>query len=142
MPLALQKLLIFKRLSVPRAPLKLVAEPKTLDQVLITRKVSSLQVLKKFAALSDHDEKSAARMEVLLMKLHVLRKLADTRGQDCNLNFGGAGVCVMHFEFFDQLLFLFLTDHIDHSCTGLLRPFVPELRPASQCAGPCSGQRV
>jgi len=82
-----------------------VTQSKALYKRLITVEITVFEILEKLAALSYHDEKTAAGMKILLMDLHVLRELTDTRSEDGHLYLCGTCVCPVYFEFFDQLLF-------------------------------------
>ena len=98
-----------------------MAQSEALDERLITHEVLLLEVLQKLAALSDHNEKAAAAVEVLLVLFHVGRQLADTRREDRHLHLCGIGVRVVGLILFDYRLFFLFLDHFDHSILSLLR---------------------
>ena len=57
--------------------LSLTAQPQLGDDVLVARAVLFLEVVEQATTLADHHEKSAARAVVLLVRLEVLRQLAN-----------------------------------------------------------------
>src|SRR3546814_6573030 len=65
---------------------RLTAQLQSLDQRFVTRVVDSLDVVQKTPTLADHDEKAPSRVEVLLVRLHVLGQVADALGQDRDLH--------------------------------------------------------
>src|SRR5688572_13841946 len=70
----------------------LLAQSKALDHRAILVRVFALQVIEELAALADHLEQAATRMEILDVRLEVLRQAVDALGEERNLDFGGAGV--------------------------------------------------
>src|SRR6185503_16964245 len=53
------------------------AEPQTLDQRVVARDIRALQVIEQAAALADHHEQAASRMEILLMMAQMLGQIDD-----------------------------------------------------------------
>jgi hypothetical protein len=93
----------------------LMTKPQALNKRLISREILVTEVLKQFAALSDHYEKSPARVKILFMNLHVLRELPDARGEYRYLHLRRSGVSPMRLVLLDNLLFQLLVDQILHS---------------------------
>jgi hypothetical protein len=58
----------------------------------VTVYILALQIIEKRTAVTDHLEKTAARMVIVLVNLQVLGKLVDSLGQDCDLNLRRAGI--------------------------------------------------
>ena len=65
----------------------LVAQTQLLNKSLVARKIPVLEVGEQLAALADHDEESAAAVEVLDVDLHVGSEFADAGGENGNLDF-------------------------------------------------------
>src|SRR3546814_19371989 len=78
---------------------RLTAQLQSLDQRFVTRVVDSLDVVQKTPTLADHDEKAPSRVEVLLVRLHVLGQVADALGQDRDLHLRGAGIAGLAGKF-------------------------------------------
>ena len=100
----------------------LVAESEALYERLVAAEVLVPEILEQAAALTYHDEETAAAVEVLLVDLHVLGQLADARREDGDLNFRGASVRLVRLVLFDDRLFLILLYHTYHSVLGVLAP--------------------
>jgi hypothetical protein len=73
----------------------LLADAELADDAFIPLGIVFLQIIQQAAALADQHEKSAARAVVFLVRLEVLRQLADTLAEQRNLNFGTAGIARM-----------------------------------------------
>jgi len=74
---------------------ELLTNPELADHGFIPLGIVFLEVVKQAAALADQHEKSAARAVVLLVRLEVLRQLADAFAEQSDLNFRAAGIaCV------------------------------------------------
>src|SRR3546814_8357592 len=67
------------------------AQAQALDQGIVTGLVLALHVVQQAPALADHDQKAAARVEILAMSLEMLGKLRDALQQDGDLNFRRSG---------------------------------------------------
>ena len=74
--------------KVPR----LLADAELTDHGLITLGIVFLEVVEQATALADQHEKSAARAVVFLVRLEVLRQLANALAEQSDLDFGTAGV--------------------------------------------------
>ena len=71
-----------------------------------------LQVVEHIPALTDHLQQAAAGVVVLLVDLQMLGQVGDTAGEDGNLHLRGTGIALVGGVLEDDLLFLFLTDHV------------------------------
>jgi signal-transduction protein with cAMP-binding, CBS, and nucleotidyltransferase domain len=58
-----------------RQHIQLLSQAKTIDQIVITIDVATLQILEKAAALADQLQQTAARMIVLLVSLEMILQL-------------------------------------------------------------------
>lgn len=77
--------------KVPR----LLADAELADHGLVTLGIVFLEVVEQATALADQHEKSAARAVVFLVRLEVLRQLANALAEQSDLNFGTTGVARM-----------------------------------------------
>ena len=66
--------------------------PSSLDERAVALEVVALQVVEQPAALADEHQQAAARVVVLAVLAQVLGELVDARGQQRDLDLGGAGV--------------------------------------------------
>jgi hypothetical protein len=73
----------------------LLADAELADHGLVALGIVFLEVVEQAAALADQHEKSAARAVVFLVRLEVLRQLADAFAQQRDLNFGTAGIALV-----------------------------------------------
>ena len=62
-------------------PICLSAETELLHDITVSLNVHRLEIIQDLAALTDEAEKTAARHDVLLVLLHVLREVVDTVGK-------------------------------------------------------------
>src|SRR3546814_5451528 len=62
---------------------------------IVTGLVLALHVVQQAPALADHDQKAAARVEILAMSLEMLGKIRDALRQDGDLNFRRSGVTLV-----------------------------------------------
>ena len=74
---------------------RLLADAELADHGLVALGIVFLEVVEQAAALADQHEKTAARAVVFLVRLEVLRQLADALAEQGDLNFGTAGVALM-----------------------------------------------
>ena len=74
---------------------ELLADPEFADHGLITLRIVFLEVVKQAATLADQHEKSAARTVVFLVRLEVLRQLANPFAEQSDLNFRATGIACM-----------------------------------------------
>src|SRR5712672_148556 len=70
----------------------LLAKSEALDQAAVLVRVLALQIIEQFAALADHLQEPAPRMEVLDVRLEVLGEAVDALGEQRNLHLGRARV--------------------------------------------------
>lgn len=75
-----------------RETTRLLTQPQARDETAISIKVSALQIIQELASLIDELKQTSARMNIGLMDLEMIAKPVDSRGEQCNLNFGGSGV--------------------------------------------------
>jgi hypothetical protein len=79
--------------GTPAKPL--LANAELTDHGLITLGIVFLEVVEQAASLAHQHEKSAARAVVFLVRLEVLRQLANAFAKQSDLNFWASGVaCV------------------------------------------------
>lgn len=88
-------------------PLRLFTDTKSLDECTITLDVLSLQVVKHRTTLTYECGKCTSGTYVLVVLLHVLRKVLDTEGEECNLALCRAGVLGVFAILSEDLSFLF-----------------------------------
>lgn len=74
------------RSSEVRCSDSLLLEIKLLHDCLVALHVLLLEVLEVLASISNHLEKSASRVIVLLVLLEVLRELINLLRKECNLH--------------------------------------------------------
>jgi len=79
-------------LSNPRT---LLADAELRNDGLVALGIVFLEVVKQATALADQHEKSAARAVVFLVRLEVLRQLADAFAEQGNLDFRAARIARM-----------------------------------------------
>src|SRR5690606_19138785 len=84
----------------------LLPQTQLLDQVVVARDVLLLEVREQAAALVDHPQQAAARVVVLVVVLEMLGQVADTLGEDRDLDFGGPRVALALGVVLDDFLFL------------------------------------
>src|SRR5579862_2522610 len=72
----------------------LLAQPEALDQRAIALDVAALQVIELAAALAHEPQQPAARMEILDVRLEMLREHVDALGEQRDLDLGGSGVAL------------------------------------------------
>src|SRR5262245_36055801 len=91
--------------GTPPMLLQLFSQTKTIDQVVITVDVTTLQIIKKAAALADQLQQSAARMIVLLVSLEMVGQFIDALRQQRDLDFRRSGVGAMRLVLRNQFEF-------------------------------------
>jgi hypothetical protein len=74
---------------------ELLADPELADHGLIALGIIFLEVVEQAATLADQHEKSAARTVVFLVRLEVLRQLANPFAEQSDLNFRATGIACM-----------------------------------------------
>src|SRR5262249_54460113 len=84
---------------------KLTAQPKALNELLIALIVCALQIVEQAAALANHDEQAATGMEVLFMGLQMVRQVLDALAQYRDLHLRRTGVTLFAGIFLDERLF-------------------------------------
>src|ERR1035441_1015106 len=84
------------------ALLGLLADAEFSNDGLVALGIVFLQVVEQATALADQHEKAAARAVVFLVRLEVLRQLANAFTEQCDLNFGTAGIAGMRAVLVDE----------------------------------------
>lgn len=74
----------------------LVAQTKFRDQCAVTIRAFAAQIGQQAAALADHHQQSAARVQVVLMYFEMFGQLIDARGEQRDLHFGRTGIGFMN----------------------------------------------
>jgi hypothetical protein len=77
----------------------LPAQAKSLNQTLITGLILAAQVIKQLAALADHNDQTAARTVILVVRLKVPGKVLDALAEQGNLYFYRTGITLVRPEF-------------------------------------------
>jgi hypothetical protein len=90
----------------PSKKKSLFAQTKFLHNGLVAFGIVFLQVVKQAATLADQHEKPAARAVVFLVRFEVLRQLANTFTQQCNLDFRTSGIGWVNAMLVNEGLFL------------------------------------
>jgi hypothetical protein len=90
-----------------------VPETQSLDESLVAVEIPTLQIVQELSPLPDHHEKTPTGMEILLVRLQVLRQTANPMSQDRDLNLRRPRVGAVHLEFLNDFLLLFTLDHCD-----------------------------
>src|SRR5690348_6061324 len=79
-------------------------QPQSLDHLLVTVGVRALQIVELAAALADHDQEAAPRMEILGMAGQVIGQVLYALAQDRDLHFGRSRIALLAGVFLDELL--------------------------------------
>ncbi len=74
---------------------KLLADAEFGNDGLVALGIVFLEVVEQATALADQHEKAAARAVVFLVRLEVLRQLANAFAEQSDLNFGATGIARM-----------------------------------------------
>jgi len=88
----------------------LPAQAEACDEVLVTRRILSLQIIEQLASLIDHAKQTTAGVMVFLVIGEMGSELIDTRRQKSNLNLRRASVGSSPTIFLDYFLFAITTD--------------------------------
>ena len=80
----------------------LLADAEFRDDRLIALGIVFLEVVEQATALTDQHEKAAARAVVFLVRLEVLRQLANPFAEQCDLDFRAAGIAGMRPVLVDE----------------------------------------
>ena len=116
-----------KNLHTLRMPRRgLLTDAQLGNDRAVTLDIFLRQIVQQTAALTDHLVHAQTAVVVVGMLLEVLRQLADTLGEDGDLDFGRAGVALMGGVVGDDVGFLFLGDHVEFT------PFKVILYPATK----------
>ena len=83
-------------------PFRLLADAEFRDDRLIPLGIVFLQVVEQATPLADQHEKAAARTVVFLVRLEVLRQLANALAQQRDLDFRAAGIAWMRAVLVDE----------------------------------------
>ena len=84
----------------------LLADAEFRNDGLVALGIVFLEVVEQATALAHQHEKAAARAVVFLVRLEVLRQLADTFAQQRDLNFGASGIAGMRTVLVNEGFFL------------------------------------
>jgi hypothetical protein len=84
----------------------LSTQAKRLYDGAVSLDVIFLDVVEQASAPPNQHEQPSAGMVVLFVDLQMLGQILNAMGEQSNLDFGAAGVGIMQFIFFDQLLFV------------------------------------
>jgi len=85
----------------PRAK-QLLADAEFRDDGLVALGIVFLKVVEQATPLADQHEKTAARAVVFLVRLEVLRQLANAFAEQSNLDFRAAGIARMRAVLVDE----------------------------------------
>src|SRR5437763_16439408 len=80
------------------------AQPQPSDQLLVSAGILALQIVEQAAALPDHDEQPATRMEILLVRAEMLGQVPDPLAQAGDLDLGRPGVGGLRRVFVNHIL--------------------------------------
>ena len=94
--------------------MRLLSQTELFDDSAVTLYIDLLEVPEQVAAVSDHLEKTAAAVVVLLVGLEMLGKSVDAVGEDCDLDLGGSGVALVGFVLLNDGSLFFLGNHFVH----------------------------
>lgn len=83
----------------------LLSYAELFDYRAVTLNVNLLKISEKIAAVSDHLEKTAAAVVILLVGLKMLGKGVDPVCKDCDLNLGGSGIALVSLVLLDNSCF-------------------------------------
>ena len=98
---------------------KLLTDTESCDNGTISLDVNLLEVAEKASSLTDHHQKAASAVVILLVNLEVLGEVVDPSGEQGDLNLGRTGVAFVGGVFrHDSLLFFF-----QHVCFHLSKLF-------------------
>src|ERR1700730_190182 len=93
---------------LPPAPFvkSLLADPQSVDELLVAVAVLRLEIVEQTAPLADQLEQAAPRVVVLLVRLEVLGEVVDPLRQERHLHLGGPGVALVSLVLRDHVLLL------------------------------------
>jgi hypothetical protein len=83
----------------------LFTKVQLLQQLVILRQIVPFQLIEELATAGSHLEKPTARVEILPVRTQVLGQVIDASGQECDLDFGRAGILIVSFVFLDDFGF-------------------------------------
>ena len=86
-----------------QSPSRLSPDPELADERAVSLDVGVPQVVQQTPLLANQEEKAAARVVVLGMRLQVLGELPDAGGRQRDLDLGGTRVLVSALKLRDQL---------------------------------------
>ncbi len=93
------------------ATFNLLSDVQLLDDSAVTLDIDLLKVCEKVSSVTDHLEKSAAAVVVLVVSLEVLGESVDAIGKDRDLNLGRTGVALVGLVLVDDCLLFVFSDH-------------------------------
>ena len=100
-------------LSLPMIALS--SQAQLANDRAVTLDIVVLQIVEEVSSVTDHLLKSAAAVEILLVRLEVDGQVVDAGSQNSDLNFGRTGVGFVCAVVFDNNVLLFLSDHCRNS---------------------------
>lgn len=122
---------------------RLLAEIQLLKELVVLGKIVLLEVVEQLATAAGHLKEAAAAVEVFAVRAQMLGQVIDASGEQCDLDFGRAGILFVDFIFCDDFgfndgrhgLVMML-----HNCRGPLQapchPLQPRGKPRSRPASP------
>jgi len=96
-----------------RQLLKLLSQVQLFDDRAVTLDIGLLQVAQKVSSVTDHLQKAAAAVVVLVIGLQMLGEVVDSVGQKRDLNLGRTGVALVGSILLNNCL-LFVFQHCFH----------------------------
>src|SRR5438067_661282 len=85
-------LIEISRVVINRKSEPLLADVETLNQVRVPLRVFAFQIVEEPAAASHEHQQAAARVMIFCVRLEMFGQVVDTFAEECDLNFGRAGV--------------------------------------------------
>ena len=90
---------------------QLLSDVKLFDNSAVTLDIDLHQIVKKVSSVTNHLEKTAAAVVILVVHLEVLGEGVDAIGKDRDLNLGRTCVTLVGLVLVDNCLLLFLDKH-------------------------------
>ena len=81
---------------------ELLTQTELLDDRAVTLDIVLLEVCEEVSSVTDHLEKAATAVVVLVVRLHVFSQVVDTVGQKCDLYFGRTGIAFVNSVLFND----------------------------------------
>ncbi len=89
----------------------LLSEVQLLDDRAVTLDIDLLQICKEVSSVTDHLEKAATAVVVLVVDLEVLGESVDAMCEDRDLYLGRTGITLVHLVLLDDSLLFVFSDH-------------------------------